>query len=43
MRIISKIRILLLVLLISQTISRTSLPYSSGIIFAATRHDYRDK
>jgi hypothetical protein len=31
MRIIPKIRILLVVLLISQTISRTSLPSSSGV------------
>jgi hypothetical protein len=42
MRIIPKNRILLVILLITQTISRTSLPSSSGVIFAATRHDYRD-
>jgi len=40
MRIIPKIRIMLVIRLISQTISRTSLPSSSGVIFAATRHDY---
>ena len=36
MRIIPKIRILLVILLISQTVSRRSLPSSSGVIFAAT-------
>ena len=36
MRIIPMIRILLVALLISQTISRTSLLSSSGVIFAAT-------